>query len=176
MEEEHVQNLLQALPVNAYDNWTDTVDVCKLFFRLTMDSATEFLFGESVGTQLIALKESGEFQRHREFTESFERAQDAISDAIKLGEYWRWGITKQYKKDCKVVHEYIDAFVQKALSIQGGEKEKEGERYIFLEQLARHTSDPVEIRDQLLSILVSLCDSKHKAFSFVSVPATSLRF
>lgn len=48
LEERHVQNMMQALTVNS-DGWTDEIDIQVLFFRLTLDSATEFLFGESVG-------------------------------------------------------------------------------------------------------------------------------
>lgn len=48
LEESHIQNMMKALPVNS-DGWTDEIDIQVLFFRLTIDSATEFLFGESVG-------------------------------------------------------------------------------------------------------------------------------
>lgn len=40
--ETHVQHLINALPRDG-----STVDMQPLFFRLTVDSATEFLFGES---------------------------------------------------------------------------------------------------------------------------------
>lgn len=52
LEETHVQNMMQALPVKS-DGWTDEIDIQVLFFRLTIDSATEFLFGESVGERPI---------------------------------------------------------------------------------------------------------------------------
>ena len=43
LEEQHVQNLMCAIVPNA-SGWTDTLDLQVLFFRLTLDSATEFLF------------------------------------------------------------------------------------------------------------------------------------
>lgn len=52
LEEEHMQNMMKALPANS-DGWTDEVDIQVLFFRLTLDSATQFLFGESVGKSRI---------------------------------------------------------------------------------------------------------------------------
>lgn len=51
LEENHVQNLFKAMPVQA-DGWTAETNIQQLFFRLTIDSATEFLFGESVDSQL----------------------------------------------------------------------------------------------------------------------------
>ena len=43
--ETHVQHLTDAIPCDG-----STVDLQELFFGLTMDSATEFLFGKSTNT------------------------------------------------------------------------------------------------------------------------------
>lgn len=51
LEERHVQNLMKVMPVQS-DGWTAETNIQQLFFRLTIDSATEFLFGESVDSQL----------------------------------------------------------------------------------------------------------------------------
>jgi cytochrome P450 len=51
LEEDHVQNLLKVIPVES-DGWTAEVNLQQMFFRLTIDSATQFLFGQSVGSQL----------------------------------------------------------------------------------------------------------------------------
>jgi len=52
LEETHVQNLMGTLNLSVQrDGWTDCVDLQVLFFRLTLDSATEFLFGQSVDSQ-----------------------------------------------------------------------------------------------------------------------------
>lgn len=51
LEENHVQNLLKVMPIQS-DGWTAETNIQQLFFRLTIDSATEFLFGESVDSQL----------------------------------------------------------------------------------------------------------------------------
>lgn len=51
LEENHVQNLLKVMPTQS-DGWTAETNIQQLFFRLTIDSATEFLFGESVDSQL----------------------------------------------------------------------------------------------------------------------------
>lgn len=51
LEEKHVQNLMKVMPGQS-DGWTAETNLQQLFFRLTIDSATEFLFGESVDSQL----------------------------------------------------------------------------------------------------------------------------
>ena len=51
LEEDHVQNLLKVIPIES-DGWTSEINLQQMFFRLTIDSATEFLFGQSVGSQL----------------------------------------------------------------------------------------------------------------------------
>lgn len=58
LEERHLRNLLKAMGDPGADGWTPVIDVQPLFFRLTLDSATEFLFGQSVESQVIALSKS----------------------------------------------------------------------------------------------------------------------
>ena len=172
LEERHLQNLLKALPVNS-DGWTETTDLQPLNFRLTIDSASEFLFGESVNTQLSALPgEDNAFRvssaRDATFVAAFERSQDIIAKAFRFNDWYKLGLTKEYYATCKICHQYIDRFVQKALS----PKEKVGHsdekpKYIFLEGLSEETNDPVEIRDQLLSILVAGRDTTASLLSFL---------
>ncbi|CAA9965872.1 cytochrome p450 family [Pyrenophora teres f. maculata] len=45
LNKQHVQHMMRALSINS-NGWTDVTDLQRLFFRLTLDSATEFLFGE----------------------------------------------------------------------------------------------------------------------------------
>ena len=60
------------------------------------------------------------------------------------------------------------AAAQQALNIDPKELEKgEKRKYIFLEQLAQATRDPIEMRDQLLSILVAGRDTTAGLLSFM---------
>jgi cytochrome P450 len=164
--------MLQAMPIGK-DGWTDTIDLLPLFFRLTVDSSTEFLFGETVGTQLAALPAytGADKYKHTEFVKAFENSQECLAKAFRLNDFYALGITKEYKNYCKTVHEWIDHFVQKALNhdkekqLEGGEKE----RYVFLEQLAEATKNPIEIRDQLLSIFIAGRDTTASLLSFMFV-------
>jgi cytochrome P450 len=170
LEERHLRNMIRALPAHA-DGWTDLIDLQPLNFRLTIDSASEFLFGESVNSQLAALPGFGDdapstLSEDAEFVAAFELSQDIISTAYRFNEWYPLGLTKKYYETCKVCHRYIDRFVQKALS---QEKEQLGSksRYVFLDALAAETRDPVEIRDQLLSILVAGRDTTASLLSFL---------
>lgn len=63
------------------------------------------------------------------------------------------------------MHAYVVTFVRKALTPQYAKARKD--KYIFLGQLAQVTSGPVEIRDQLLSILVAGRDTTAGPLSFL---------
>jgi cytochrome P450 len=160
--------MILALPVNS-DGWTETTDIQPLNFRLTIDSATEFLFGESVNSQLSALPGCTGSEDDAAFVTAFENCQDIIAKAFRFNDWYSIGLSKEYYESCKVCHRYIHRFVQKAID---HEKEKkflapgQKEKYFFLEELAAQTQDPVEIRDQLLSILVAGRDTTASLLGF----------
>ncbi|KAF2994619.1 hypothetical protein E8E13_003372 [Curvularia kusanoi] len=171
LEERHVQNLLRALPLqNGVQS--DVIDLQPLFYRLSMDSASEFLFGQSTNTQLSVLSEGDSHKNveDTEFVETFEACQRRIMMAMLLNEFYALLQTKSFRDKCKLCHRYIDKFVRKALR-----RTEEGiqvntnrnEKYIFAESLAKETSDPAEIRDQLLSILVAGRDTTASFMSFL---------
>ncbi|KAI9669166.1 MAG: hypothetical protein M1829_005167 [Trizodia sp. TS-e1964] len=164
LEERHSKNLMRAIPIGK-DGWTDSIDLQPLFFRLTLDSATEFLFGESVDSQLAALpgyksKTNAHVARDEKvFAKAFDFAQQMLA---KRGRFRRfhWMIGgKDFKAACKQSHEFIDSFVTAALNKdrQETELEKGGSKgkYHFLDGLVEHTRDPVELRSQLLNILLA---------------------
>ncbi|RDW58480.1 hypothetical protein BP5796_12410 [Coleophoma crateriformis] len=169
LEERHLQNMLLALPVEA-DGWTKTIDMLPINFRLTIDSASEFLFGESVDTQLSILPGRSGSENDQAFVTAFETSQDLIAKAFRFNDWYSIGLTKEYYEACKVCHQYIDRYVVKALSKNKENSLEQGEEkqhYIFLEELARQTQDPIEIRDQLLSILTAGRDTTASLLSFL---------
>src|SRR5436305_3372551 len=68
--ERHLQHLLPRIPRDG-----SMVDLQPLFFKLTLDSSTHFLFGESTG----CLDPKSENERSLEFADAFDRCQ-SISD------------------------------------------------------------------------------------------------
>lgn len=149
--ERHVAHLIAAIPADG----RTTVDLSELFFRLTIDSATEFLFGESVDT-LVKGTGSG-------FADAFNRSQEFISGTARWG---RWAElmpgAKRFREDTKQVHEFVDYFVDLGLAkrAQLGSREKPvsseaSGRYVFIDELVRQTTDRTRIRSELLNILLA---------------------
>ena len=145
--ERHVAHLISAVPGDG-----TTVDLSQLFFRLTMDSATEFLVGESTES-LTKRSEDG-------FAGAFNRSQDYIATSSRWG-IWRkfFPEDKQFTQDKQFVHDFVDYYVQRGLAkrsklLQEKTSEKTG-RYVFLDELVRQTEDPIRIRSELLNILLA---------------------
>lgn len=76
MEERHVQVLLKALPEIDTDGWSGEVDIQPLLFRFTLDTATEFLLGQSVETQLAGIKTASGVKSEETDVEAFAREFD----------------------------------------------------------------------------------------------------
>ncbi|KAI9699862.1 MAG: hypothetical protein M1820_007037 [Bogoriella megaspora] len=175
LEERHVQNMMQALPVGD-DGWTQELDIQKLFFRITIDTATEFLFGESVNSQLAELPNAQIKRKGQEesvFAAAFDRGQQWIMKRGRFLDFY-WMINPKDFRDCqKDCHSFVDHYVQRALehstrrasagTLEKGEKR---ERYVFLEALAEHTRDPIELRSQLLNILLAGRDTTASLLSW----------
>ena len=169
LEERHVQNLLKVLRTGN-DGWTERTDLQVLFFRLTMDSATEFLFGESVDSQLDGLPGSKNQSTHQEkaFAYAFDRGQMYLAKAARLGDLYWTAHNKDFREQCRICNEFIDYFVQRALNLKK-ERTDEKKKYVFLEQLAEATQDPVQIRTELINILLAGRDTTASLLGYVFV-------
>ncbi|MCJ1260480.1 hypothetical protein MMC22_000341 [Lobaria immixta] len=146
--ESHVGHLIQAIP---RDN--STIDLQELFFRLTIDSATEFLFGES--TNCLAPRTSTE--SNAEFAAAFNRSQSEIAQSSRSQGFNSYFPGRQFKKDVKYVHDFVDRYVARRLESRKFQDTKEAtdERYIFLHELVKETQDPLQIRSELLNVLLA---------------------
>lgn len=90
------------------DKWIESIDLKILFFRLTLDSATEFLFGTSVDSQLDAfpsyrmLDSVGGAPKSSKFAAAFDDAQAALAMRSRFaGLYWLvW--PKGFKENCRI--------------------------------------------------------------------------
>lgn len=174
MEERHVENLLKTMPVGQ-DGWTDFVDIQTRFFRLTIDAATEFLFGESVDSQLaeasLAQKNKSAEQQYAEraFSTNFDRAQFHMARKFRFGDMHWLHNPPEYKQNGVVINEFIQRYVDLALQ-QGSatpEKQDEKEKYVFLTELAKMTKNPEELRAQLLNILLAGRDTTSSLLSWM---------
>lgn len=167
--DDHIRNLIDLIR----ENNGASFDIQRLFFLLTIDSATHFLFGESVGSMVPAsaknsLLEKSSVGNAQGFAEAFGTAQDYLASRSRAQDaYWMVN-PKEFQEANKRVHEVVDHYVKLALeSQQDPEKKQTGGRYIFAEALAAETSDPKVLRDNMLNILLAGRDTTASLLSSV---------
>lgn len=165
LEEQHVCNMMTALEHRLQsDGWTSMLDLQDLFFRLTLDSATEFLLGESADSQLQNIPgysrpmNTAEELRDIDFATAFDRGQAALATRVRLGAlYWTYK-PNSFRESIRQCNRFMDFYVKRALNKDLWEKEVENRtkpKYVFLEALAEQTRDPIELRSQLMHILLA---------------------
>ncbi|GKT55949.1 cytochrome P450 [Colletotrichum tofieldiae] len=173
-----VQALFKALPlVGAERGGAVTVDIMPMLFRFTLDTATGFLFGESVESQMaaatgvssttsaataMAADQSG---NDMTFAEAFHEAQAWITTRVRLqGLYWL-APEGTGKKASDYLRRYTDHYVRMALSSAKPTAKEEG--YSLLDTLAEQTRDEDELRDQILGLLLAGRDTTATLLSWV---------
>jgi cytochrome P450 len=177
LEEKHVNNMIKALRINS-QGWTSVIDLKPFFFRLTIDAATEFLFGKSVQSQVNEAI-ANDFPEKLPagdseilFSRAFDKAQYYIFRSGRMGKFYRLGHTPDFQKKVKEVHDFIDRYVDLSLDKASREKtiqqnQGERQRYVFLDAIAEETQNPIELRDALLNILLAGRDTTASLLSWV---------
>lgn len=146
-------------------------DIQELFFRFTVDSATEFLFGGSVSSlqdETIGCDTRDiDFAGRRQFADCFNKSQNYLATRNLLQKLYWLVNPKEFRECNKVVHEFTNYYVNKVLSYSPEELEKISDGYVFLYELAKQTRDPNVLRDQSLNILLAGRDTTAGLLSFV---------
>lgn len=150
--ETHVQNFISNIPKDG-----STVNLHPLLFQLTLDTSTEFLFGESVHS--LGCAKGSEEDR---FQKAYDLAQGRLTNRLRLGKFVCFFRDKEFDNACNIVHSFIDKIIFKALEKQhpkDAEKsiDSKGEsgRYVFMTELLKATTDAKQLRDELLNILLA---------------------
>ena len=147
----YFQDMLKHLPRDG-----TTVDLQPLFFGLTFDTATEFLFGGSVHT--LRGDEPG-----KPSGTAFVKAYDAglLQCGLRaVPSLWMslFPQSSEDKRNCKLVHEFVQPYIDQALewrrTWKGEEKTPTGQ-YTFLYELAKQTTDPERLRAEVLNLLLA---------------------
>lgn len=153
--ETHVAKLIRHIPRDG-----STVDLQDLFFRMTLDSATEFLFGESVHSLNDVTSPAASA-----FAKDFNVSQEGLATRGRMGSLMMFYRNKEFSKASVDARSYVDRFVEKAINyrvaLDSGQDvtEEAGKltekQYVFLYELSKRTLDKTELTDQLLSILLA---------------------
>ncbi|RQM04940.1 hypothetical protein DH86_00004288, partial [Scytalidium sp. 3C] len=184
--QEHLDILWKALPDEDAEGWvggSEGVDLVPYLFRFTMDVSTEFLFGSSVGSQshVILSNKSGdgakiEVKEDLAFVEAMSYTQEFIAWRIRLQTLWWMANTKKFRDAEKTCKAYADKFVKLALEKEikrDGAAEKKPattpsghEKFVLLDSMVEDTQDPIELRDQILQILLAGRDTTSALLSW----------
>ena len=109
-----------------------------MIFKLTLDSATEFLFGHSVNSL-----NSSENSEQDKFGRLFDLAQSRLGNRSRLGRLANLFRDSELDEACKFVHQFVDKIIFQALEKshpRDPEKsiESASDRYVFLEELIKY--------------------------------------
>jgi cytochrome P450 len=140
--QEVVDNLISVLPDKG------VVDLQPLFFRLTLDTTTAFLFGDSVDSLKTATT-AGELT----FANAFNTAQDFVAKRMRLQDLYWLVSGKKFTAACHDVHRFADQIIDRNLSRD--KKDGDPGKYVFLDFLEKNTSNRTELRSQIINILVA---------------------
>lgn len=169
----HVQTLephLQTLAQHINNKKGETFDIQELFFRLTVDAATEFLFGESVySLRDGTVKDVAplDFDGKSSFADSFNLSQTYLASRAYSQMFYFLINNKEFKDSNARVHKFCKHYVEQALATSQDELDKKSkDGYIFLYELVKQTRNPKILQDQLLNILLAGRDTTAGLLSF----------
>ena len=156
--ETHFQALLPLLEGSQPGS---TVRIDDLFFRFTLDAATDFLLGDSVDS----LKNPA-----AEFAHAFAEVQHVQAIIARAGPAQALVPKKGFYKSLKVLNAFVEKYIDQALALPPSEleaKTKSDQGYTFLHALASYTRDRTVLRDQLVAILLAGRDSTAVTLSWL---------
>lgn len=172
----HVQNLIDIFKTRSKSCHNTFFDCQELFHNLTLDTATEFLFGESTNSLLNYSKHKPGMNQNMvtplEFANAFSEClkyltlRTQVSDLYWLVDSWK------FRRAIKTVHKFVEYFVEQSLSkdsIKDNSEtatEKGNIKYVFIEELVKETRELVVIRDQSLNVLLAGRDTTASLLSF----------
>jgi len=147
--ETHVSRLFSIIPPDG-----QAVDLQPLFFKLSMDTSTVFLLGESTNS-LISNQQIG--SESEQFSRAFDYCSTEIMTRVRMGKFMFLHRNQKFSEACKICHRFADKYVKKALErYQKVRSENTGlVAPTLLDELMTQTQDPLELRCQLLHLLLA---------------------
>ena len=145
----HVDRPLSRIPRDE-----SSVDLAPLLKRYALDTSTEFLFGESVGSQLDKPSDDTE-----QFPQDFEYVSANIGRHRQMGFLTFLSRDENWTAASRTVQSYIDKHVEKAMNLRQTpdkmeHEQTQPERYVLLEEMAKLTDDKLDLRHQILHVFL----------------------
>ena len=170
LEERHV-NALSAVLKTGIDGWTGVVDLQPMFFKMTLELMTEFLYGH-LPPQMSHRMDAPD---REDFAYHFDAGKAYLGTRLALGK-WHWLVySPAFYRHCEKVHQYVDYFVKAKLSnekkkMASGQVPQEPaakEKFVLLDELAKHTTNALEIRSETLNVLSAGRDTTASLLSWI---------
>ena len=169
MTEKASKDLIEAIGASEADSWTAHTEMMPLLYNFTLDTATDFLFGESIESQKVAIaarngdatdKQAREniaarMEEAEDFTSSFRIANEYMVMRIRLQSLYFLGDSFKFRRAVRRIRRVTDRYVKLACDTAASTKKPEGKKQSLMFNLANQTQDRVELRDQTLSILLA---------------------
>jgi cytochrome P450 len=164
---DHVGVLVNKFKTLSEENPTGFFDSQLLFHNLTLDTATEFLFGESVDSLRAESKKldgregtasAGDFAR------AFNYCLGILARRVLAGPLYFVIDSPHFRSEVRVCKNFVDYFVRQVL--ENPKELADESRYVFIRELAKETRDPVLIRDQSFNILLAGRDTTASLLSY----------
>lgn len=154
----NIDDLLEVIPRGR------AVDLQPLFFRLTLDTSTALLFGQSVDSLKGPAGDDGDTPINAAFTS----AQNHVAKWNDLaGSWWLPGASR-FRKDRALVHAFLDEIIARALAAEKLQtSETQDKKTSFLDSMLCETKDPVELRSACLHILLAGRDTTACLLSWI---------
>jgi len=160
--------LFEALGAVNEKGWTELTDVKPLIFRFVLDTATEFLFGESIESQkaLMSSKSGrapeeendiGRIAGSNEFAEAFDESSYFMVIRIRLQQFYFLANSKKSRDAVALISSVPDRILKQRL--QFGRRDQKQRKYDLLDSLMEQTRDEKELRSQTLGVLFASRDT-----------------
>lgn len=156
----HVKKLIGLLPEDG-----STVDLQPFFSRLALDSSTDFLFGQPVGS----LSPHSISTDAKSFLEAYDYGQMVVGKRFHLPKWNFLTWDKKFWDSCNIAQEFVDDYIAQGRRIcEHSEKGNVApERYILAHEMIKETRDHNDIRNQLLNIFLPAHDATGVALTNV---------
>ena len=162
-------SLVAAIGPTNSEGWTAGTETQPLIYNFTLDTATDFLFGESIGSQTAAMaakrQSEPDFEVDPEkaarqalaldFKKSFGIMNEYMLKRLRFGSLWWLGDGLEFRKAIGKVRKITDYYTQLACDMAAAPEKSRGKKDSLVNALATQTKNKTEMRYQSLAILLA---------------------
>ncbi|KAL9065627.1 MAG: hypothetical protein Q9157_007413 [Trypethelium eluteriae] len=148
--DDHIELLLGLIPADG-----STVDLKPIFNRYMADSGTAHILGRSIG----ALQSGPAGDEGLRFMKAALHGIDMSGKRDELPQWTQLVLNHEFRKSCRIVHEVVDRTVNQALEHLRDPAISKQESANLAIEWAKLIQDPLEIRNQVLNMLIANLDT-----------------